>query len=68
MTSHQEITRIVEQAKQQRAEFIGSGLRSYGLPIALVAALSLVLVQFTDAPRPPKAEEASVVEVVQPAG
>jgi hypothetical protein len=67
MISHQEIDRIVNQAKNQRAELIGSGFRSYGLPLALVAAISLVLLQFNTDPRPPKAAEVEIAQVVQQA-
>lgn len=64
MLNHQEIDRIVNQAKNQRAELIGSGFRSYGLPLALVAAISLVLLQFSTDPRPPKAAEPEIAQVV----
>ncbi len=67
MISHQEIDRIVNQAKNQRAAVIGSGFRTYGLPLALVAAVSLVLLQFNGDPRPPKAEEPQVAQWVEQA-
>lgn len=47
MSRHQEIESIIEQAKQQRAEFIGAALHANALPIVLVTALSLILLQFT---------------------
>lgn len=50
MDQHQEINRVIEQAKQQRAEYIASIARSHPLPLALVAALSLVLLQFGTLP------------------
>jgi hypothetical protein len=50
MDQHQEINRVIEQAKQQRAEYIASIARSHPLPLALVAALSLVLLQFSTLP------------------
>lgn len=50
MDQHQEINRVIEQAKQQRAEYIASIARSHPLPLALVAALSLALLQFSAFP------------------
>jgi len=50
MDRHQEINRIIAQAKQQRAEYIASIARSHPLPLAVVAALSLVLLQFSTLP------------------
>lgn len=47
MDRHQEISEVIERAKQQRAEYIASAFRSHALPIAVVAALSLMLLQFT---------------------
>lgn len=65
MISHQEIDRIVNKAKDQRAEVIASGFRNYGLPLALVAAISLVLLQINGDPRPPRAEGPEIAQVVQ---
>jgi hypothetical protein len=64
MDRHQQISDVIEQAKQQRAEYIASAFRSQALPIAIVAALSLVLLQFTSGPAP----EAEVAQVMSQAG
>lgn len=47
MDRHQEISEVIERARQQRAEYIASAFRRHALPIAVVAALSLMLLQFT---------------------
>lgn len=41
-----EANRIIEKAKQQRAELIGSKLRANALPIVAVLALSFASLQF----------------------
>jgi hypothetical protein len=46
MSQIAEYNRIVQQAKQRRAEAIGSGLRTYSLPIVAVASLAFATVQF----------------------
>jgi hypothetical protein len=61
MTPHQDIHRIIEQAKQQRAEYIGAALKKNMVPIALAAALSLVLLQFTWDSEPQEVAESQVV-------
>ena len=50
MSQHQDFQRIVEQAKQQRAEYIGSAIRANAIPIAGIAALAIVLLQFVGEP------------------
>jgi hypothetical protein len=46
MANNIRIQEVIEQAKQQRAELIGSALRSRGVPLALLAAVSLALIHF----------------------
>lgn len=50
MNPHQEINAVIEQAKQQRAEYMASFARSHPLPLALVAAFALLLLQFGTVP------------------
>ena len=64
MSNIDNIHQVIEQAKQQRAEVIGSALRSAAVPVVLAAALSLVLVQFSsDHEAPQNPELAQVVSV-----
>jgi hypothetical protein len=68
MDRHQEINRVIEQAKQQRAEYMASIVRSHPLPIALVAALSLLLLQFSTFPVVDGGEQAEVTPRVSQLG
>ena len=43
MSNLEEINRVIERAKNQRADLIGSAVRAYALPVALAAGLSLML-------------------------
>lgn len=61
MNSHQDIHRIIEQAKQQRAEYIGAAIKKNMVPIAVAATLSLVLLQFTWDSKPQEVAEDQVV-------
>ena len=61
MTPHQDIHRIIERARQQRAEYIGAALKKNVVPIAVAAALSLVLLQFTWDSKPQEVAESQVV-------
>ena len=61
MTPNQDIHRIIEQAKQQRAEYIGAAIKKNMVPIAVAAVLSLVLLQFAWDPAPPEVAESQVV-------
>lgn len=61
MTPHQDIHRIIEQARQQRAEYIGAAIKKNMVPIAVAAALSLVLLQFTWDPAPKEVAESQPV-------
>ncbi len=61
MTPHQDIHRIIEQARQQRAEYIGAAIKKNVVPIAVAAALSLVLLQFTWDAAPQEVAESQVV-------
>lgn len=63
ITRIEDINQIVQRAKQQRAEYIGSKIQAHALPIAVVAALSLALVQFTAEPVPEQARDGHVVQV-----
>jgi len=51
MSRYQEFQRIVEQAKQQRAERIGSAVWAHRIPIAGMVVLALVLLQFIGEPQ-----------------
>jgi hypothetical protein len=62
MDRHQQVSEIIDQAKQQRAEYIASAFRTHALPIAVVAAASLMLLQFATAPA---ADDAITTEVAQ---
>jgi hypothetical protein len=61
MNSHQDINRIIEQARQQRAEYIGAAIKKNVVPIAVAATLSLVLLQFTWDSKPQEVAESQVV-------
>jgi hypothetical protein len=61
MTPHQDIHRIIEQARQQRAEYIGAAIKKNMVPIAVAAALSLVLLQFAWDSKPQEVVEGQVV-------
>ena len=50
MSNINEANRIVEQAKNRRAEYIGTAVEAYALPAVLVAGLSMLLVQFSANP------------------
>lgn len=62
--NRQEINQVIDAAKQRRAEYIGSILRSHPLPITVVAVLSLVLLQFTTVPGPDDGDSIEVAQVV----
>ena len=68
MERHQDIDRVIEQAKQQRAEYIASVARSPPLPLALVAALSLLLLQFSTFPTSEGGQQAEVTPHVSQIG
>jgi hypothetical protein len=55
MSQIAEYNRVLEQAKQRRAEVIGSGLRPYALPIVVIASLSFATLQLAShhEPDPP---------------
>ena len=50
MNNAKHINRVIEQAKQQRADYIGTAVQAYALPAVLVAGLSLMLLQFSGNP------------------
>lgn len=68
MERHPDINRVIEQAKQQRAEYIASVARSHPLPLALVAALSLLLLQFSTFPTSEGGQRADVAPQVSQIG
>lgn len=47
-----EINRVLARAKQQRAEYIDSALKTRALPVAVVVALSLAFLTFISEPAP----------------
>ena len=61
MHSTAEINSIVDKAKQQRAEFIGSKLQGSVLPVAFAALVTLALVHSSNPPS--QAEHTPVVDV-----
>ena len=46
MTQNDQIQAIINEAKHRRAEVVASAFQSQWLPVALVAALSLMVVHF----------------------
>ena len=68
MYQQQDINRIIHRAKQQRAEYIASFARSHPVSLALVAALSLVLLQFTSFPSGESGEQAELTRQVSQLG
>lgn len=58
-----EINRVVEEAKKQRADVIGSAVRAYALPVALAAGLSLMLLGRGGEPQVQPADDALVAQV-----
>jgi hypothetical protein len=65
MHSNTEIDAIIEKAKQQRAEYIGSKLQGGTLPLAVVlaAAASIAFLSFSSGPSDDPAAQNPVVEV-----
>jgi hypothetical protein len=51
MSQYQEFQRIVEQAKQRRAECVGSAMWAHRIPIAGTVVLALVLLHFIGEPQ-----------------
>jgi hypothetical protein len=58
-----EINAIVNNAKQQRAEYIAAKLQGGALPVALAALVSLALVALSGEPSQDQAQTHPVVEV-----
>ena len=50
MTNYEESYRIIEQAKQQRAEFIGRSIRKHRVVTLLVVAIPILLTQIQWSP------------------
>jgi len=64
MSNVKHINRVIEQAKQQRADYIGTAVQAYALPAVLVAGLSLMLLQFNGNPPVERTDaEAHVAQV-----
>ena len=64
MSNVKHINRVIEQARQQRADYIGTAVQAYALPAVLVAGLSLMLVQFSGNPPVERTDrEAHVAQV-----
>ena len=62
---HQDISRIIEQAKQQRAEHIGSAIRNHPVATLVVAAsIPVLFTQFPSAQSAPVANALRAVEAV----
>jgi len=58
-----EANAIIAEAKQQRAELIGSAVRASTLPIAAVVAISFAFLQFTGEPDIERQFEARTAQV-----
>lgn len=63
MHSTEEINAIVRNAKQQRADYIGAKVQKATLPVALVALVSLGLVQLAGGPSQDQAQQIPVTDV-----
>ena len=61
---HQRISEIVEQARQQRAEHIGSALRKHPIATLLVVGVPVLLTQIPWTPVAPVAEALQAVLMV----
>lgn len=66
MDRHQQISEIIDRAKQQRAEYIASAVRTHALPIAVIAAASLMLLQFATDPAASHGMRTEVAQLVAP--
>lgn len=63
MHSTEEINAVINKAKQQRAEYIASKVQGVALPVALVAVLSIALVQLVGGPTQDQAQQNPVAQV-----
>ena len=57
MTDRENIHEVIEQSKQQRAEFIGTSVRKHPVAAILVVAIPILLTQIPWAPSAPVAVE-----------
>lgn len=57
MTTHQDIHRIIDLAKQQRAEYIGTSIRKHPVVALLIVAIPVLLTQVQWSPSAPVATE-----------
>lgn len=58
-----EINAIIDQAKQQRAEYIAAKVQGVGLPVVLMAVLSIALVQLAGGSSEDQAQQSPAVDV-----
>lgn len=63
MNDVKHINEVIERAKHQRAEYIGTALQAYALPAVLVAGISLMLLQLSG--NPPAAHSEAVAHAAQ---
>ena len=63
MNNAKHINQVIERAKDQRAQYIGSAVQAYALPAVLVAGLSLMLLQFSG--NPPVERSGATAQVAQ---
>ena len=68
MNNAKHINRVIERAKQQRADYIGTAVQAYALPAVLVAGLSLMLLQFSGNPPVERTDRKAHVAQVATAG
>ena len=57
MTDRENIHEVIEQSKQQRAEFIGTSVRKHPVAAILVVAIPILLTQIPWTPSAPVAGE-----------
>ena len=50
MNNAKHINQVIERAKRQRAQYIGTAVQAYAIPAALAAGLALMLLQFSGNP------------------
>ncbi|MGB5368062.1 MAG: hypothetical protein WBM75_00495 [Polyangiales bacterium] len=68
MNNAKHINQVIERAKQQRADYIGTAVQAYALPAVLVAGLSLMLLQFSGNPPVERTDREAHVAQVATAG
>ncbi len=68
MNNAKHINQVIERAKRQRAQYIGSAVQAYALPAVLMAGISLMLLQFSGNPPVEGGRAAAQVAQVTTAG